>query len=85
MLRPMVSQPVCLGFKYASVAQVYLYHRQTVEVLLICRLQLLLALASALILGSEFRGTHDHILLYQIRDSPTWRAGSPYLYTPGTG
>jgi hypothetical protein len=35
-----------------------------------CRLQLLLALASAGILGFESRRTHHHILLYQIRDSP---------------
>jgi hypothetical protein len=34
----------------------------------VCRLQLLLALASAVILGSESRGTFDHILLSQIRD-----------------
>jgi hypothetical protein len=36
----------------------------------VCRLQLLLALASAVILGPKSRGTHDHILLSQIRDSP---------------
>jgi hypothetical protein len=36
----------------------------------VCRLQLLLALASVVILGPKFRGTHDHILLSQIRDSP---------------
>jgi hypothetical protein len=36
----------------------------------VCRLQLLLALASAVILRSESRGTHDHILLSQIRNSP---------------
>jgi hypothetical protein len=36
----------------------------------VCRLQLLLALASAFILRSEYRRTHDHILLSQIRDSP---------------
>jgi hypothetical protein len=36
----------------------------------VCRLQLLLVLASAVILGSESRGTCDHILLSQIRDSP---------------
>jgi hypothetical protein len=35
-----------------------------------CRLQLLLALASAVIFGSEFRGAYDHILLSQIRDFP---------------
>jgi hypothetical protein len=34
------------------------------------RLQFLLVLASAVILRSEPRGTHDYILLSQIRDSP---------------
>jgi hypothetical protein len=51
----------------------------------VCRLQLLLVLASAVILRSESRGTHDHILLSQIRDSPNWRFRSSYLYPPGTG
>jgi hypothetical protein len=36
-----------------------------------CRLELLLALASAVVLGSESRRTHDHILLSQTRDSPS--------------
>jgi hypothetical protein len=36
----------------------------------VCRLQLLLALASAVILGSESRGTRDYILLSQIWDFP---------------
>jgi hypothetical protein len=36
----------------------------------ICRLQLLLALASADIVVSESRGTRDHILLPQFQDSP---------------
>jgi hypothetical protein len=35
----------------------------------VCRLQLPLILASAVILGSESGGTRDHILLSQIRDS----------------
>jgi hypothetical protein len=35
------------------------------------RLQLLLVVASAVILGSECRGTRNYILLYQIRDSFT--------------
>jgi hypothetical protein len=39
----------------------------------VCRLQLLLVLASAVILGSESRGTRDHILLSQIRDFPFCR------------
>jgi hypothetical protein len=49
------------------------------------RLQLLLDLASAVILRSESRGTHDHILLSPIRDSPNLEVRSPYLYPPGTG
>jgi hypothetical protein len=36
----------------------------------VCRLKLLLALASAVIFGSESRGTRKHILLSQIRDFP---------------
>jgi hypothetical protein len=40
-------------------------------------LQLLLALAGAVILGSESRVTHDHILLYQIRDSPNLEGQVP--------
>jgi hypothetical protein len=51
----------------------------------VCRLQLLLALASAVIPRSESRGTHDHILLSQIRDSPNLEGQVPYLYPPGTG
>jgi hypothetical protein len=37
---------------------------------LVYRSQLLLVFASAVILRSESRGTHDHILVSQIRDSP---------------
>jgi hypothetical protein len=51
----------------------------------VSHLQLLLVLASLVILGSESCGTHDHILQSQIRASPTWRARSPYLYPPETG
>jgi hypothetical protein len=47
----------------------------------VCHLQLLLALDSAFILGSESRRTHDHISLSQIRDSPTWNPG-PRIYIP---
>jgi hypothetical protein len=36
----------------------------------VCRLPLLLALASAVIFGSESRRTRGHILLFQIRDFP---------------
>jgi hypothetical protein len=42
-----------------------------------CRLQLLLALDSAVILGSESRGISDHILLSQIRVSPNLEGQIP--------
>jgi hypothetical protein len=45
----------------------------------VCRLQLLLVLASAVILRSESRRTRDHILLSQIRDSPNLEPRSPSL------
>jgi hypothetical protein len=38
-------------------------------------------LARAVVLGSESRGTHDHILLSQIRDSQPGGAG-PRIYIP---
>jgi hypothetical protein len=37
---------------------------------LVCHLQLLLALANAVILRCESRGNHYHILLFQIENSP---------------
>jgi hypothetical protein len=61
----------------------------------VCRLQLLLGLASAVILRSESRGTQDHILLPQIRHPPQPSGPGPCIYisqeqgcpviTPGTG
>jgi hypothetical protein len=48
----------------------------------ICHLQLLLDLASAVILGSESRWTHDHILLFQIRDSPNLEDQVPTFTSP---
>jgi hypothetical protein len=44
--------------------------------------QLLLAFASAVILGSESRGSHDHILLSQIRDFPNLKDQVPIFITP---
>jgi hypothetical protein len=49
------------------------------------RLQLLLVLASAVILRPESRRNHDHILLSHIRDSPNLEGQVLVLYAPGTG
>jgi hypothetical protein len=48
----------------------------------VCCLQLLLALVSAAILRSESRGTLDHILLSQIRDSPNLEGQVPVFISP---
>jgi hypothetical protein len=94
MLWPMVIQPVCLGVQHPSGAQDQIF--VTVRQLRVCwrgapslmkgwvcRLQLLLTLTSAVILGSESRRMHDHTLLSQT--PPTWRERWPYLYPLRTG
>jgi hypothetical protein len=81
MLRPTISRPVCLAIKHPSRA--YDQISVTVRGLRVCwfgtpwqtrwrvrRLQLLLALANTVILGSESHGARNHILLAQIRNFP---------------
>jgi hypothetical protein len=48
----------------------------------VCRLQLLVVLTSAVILRSESRGTHDHILLSQVRDFRQPGGPGPHIYIP---
>jgi hypothetical protein len=48
----------------------------------VCRMQLLLVLARVVSFRSESRGTHDHILLAQIRDSPNLGGQVPVFISP---
>jgi hypothetical protein len=96
VLRPTVGRTVCLGTKHPFGA----YDQILITVWQlrvcwcgapslmrgrVCRLQFLLALASAVIFGSEPRRTRGHILLPQIRDFPfrrlLWLAGSRWRYS----
>jgi hypothetical protein len=45
----------------------------------------LLGFASAVILGSESEGLMTTFYCLRVETPPTWRARSPYLYSPGTG
>jgi hypothetical protein len=78
ILWPTVSWPVCLGVRHISGAhaQVFYFHRTVTDFLMwgalsderrVC-VQLMLGLASVVILGSESRRTYDQILLSQIWD-----------------
>jgi hypothetical protein len=76
MLRPSVNRPICLAVRHTCGAQeqilitvtqlrVCLYGASSITRGRVCRLQLLLALASAVILGSESRFTVSYSRLPQ--------------------
>jgi hypothetical protein len=88
-LWPTVSRPVCLCLKHACRAYgQILITVKTVSSLTrerVCHLQLLLVLASAVILGPSPAGFMTIFYCLRFDTPPTWRARSPYLYPPGTG
>jgi hypothetical protein len=81
MLQLMVGWPVCLGVK-PHLGWVCWCGEPSLMGGQVCHLQLLLALTSTVILGSESCGTYSHILLSQVWDSPNLEDQVPIYISP---
>jgi hypothetical protein len=83
MLWPVVSRPVCRGVKlHVGPKTRFLLLSDICGFVDVGRLQLLLAVISAVILGSESHRTHDHILVSPIWDSPSLEGQVPVFVSP---
>jgi hypothetical protein len=79
---PWDSRPLILFSNWTFAVIVLMYEVTSLTRGWVCRLHLLLFLASAVILRFESRRTHDHILLSQIRDSPNLEGQVPVFISP---
>jgi hypothetical protein len=95
ILRPTVSRPLRLSVRHPSRTRDQIFFKiffrhlrgcyfvaPSLTRVRVCNLLLLLALASAVPLGSESRGTQDHILLSQFLRISQPGGPSPRIYIP---